>query len=134
MISGVRPWILRSIWMEVIPCLVPATLKSMSPKKSSSPWISTIVMKRSPSVIRPQEIPATGALIGTPAAISDSVEPQTDACEVEPLEDSTSDTRRIVYGNSSIVGRTGTSERSASAPWPISRLPGPRGGLVSPTE
>ena len=41
-------------------------------------------------------MPATGALIGTPAAISDSVEPQTDAMEVEPFEASTSETTRRV--------------------------------------
>ena len=93
MISGVRPSIFRSIWIAVMPLCVPATLKSMSPKKSSSPWMSIIVIQRSPSVISPQEIPATGALIGTPASISASVEPQTEACEVEPLEDRTSDTQ-----------------------------------------
>ena len=80
--------------MAVMPSFVPATLKSMSPKKSSRPWMSTIVIQRDPSVIRPQEMPATGALIGTPAAISASVLPQMDACEVEPLELSTSETRR----------------------------------------
>ena len=37
-------------------------------------------------------MPATGALIGTPASISDSVEPQTEPIEVEPLDDSTSET------------------------------------------
>ena len=41
-------------------------------------------------------MPATGALSGTPAAISDRVEPQTDAIDVEPLEASTSETRRSV--------------------------------------
>ena len=41
-------------------------------------------------------MPATGALSGTPAAIIDSVEPQTEAIEVEPLEASTSETRRSV--------------------------------------
>ena len=41
-------------------------------------------------------MPATGALIGTPAAISDSVEPQTDAIDVEPLEARTSETTRSV--------------------------------------
>jgi len=41
-------------------------------------------------------MPATGALSGTPAAISDRLEPQTDAMDVEPLDDSTSDTRRNV--------------------------------------
>ena len=32
-------------------------------------------------------MPATGALIGTPAAMSDRVEPQTEAMEVEPFDD-----------------------------------------------
>ena len=41
-------------------------------------------------------MPATGALIGTPASMSDRVEPQTDAIEVEPFEDRTSETRRSV--------------------------------------
>jgi hypothetical protein len=41
-------------------------------------------------------MPATGALIGTPASIKDNVDPQTDAMEVEPFEDSTSDTSRSV--------------------------------------
>ena len=42
----------------------------------------------------PIAMPATGALIGTPASISDSVEPQTLAIDVEPFELSTSDTSR----------------------------------------
>ena len=41
-------------------------------------------------------MPATGALIGTPASISDSDDAHTDAIEVEPFDDSTSDTRRSV--------------------------------------
>ncbi len=41
-------------------------------------------------------MPATGALIGTPASISESVDPHTDAIEVEPFELSTSDTTRSV--------------------------------------
>ncbi len=41
-------------------------------------------------------MPATGALIGTPASISDRVEPQTEAIEVEPLDSRMSDTTRIV--------------------------------------
>ena len=40
MISGVMPATLMSIWSEVIPASVPATLKSMSPRWSSSPRIS----------------------------------------------------------------------------------------------
>ena len=78
--------------------------------------MSTIVIQRSPSVIRPQEIPATGALIGTPASISASVEPQIEPCEVEPFEERTSDTSLNAYGNSSTGGITGTRARSASAP------------------
>ena len=116
MMAGVRPCILRSIWIAVIPFLVPPTLKSMSPKKSSRPWISTMVMKRSPSVTSPQEMPATGAFIGTPAAISERVEPQMEACEVEPLDERTSETRRRQYGNSSTLGITGRRARSARAP------------------
>ena len=79
-------------------------------------------------------MPATGALIGTPASISARVEPQTEPCEVEPLDEMTSETRRSAYGNSLTGGMTGSSARSASAPWPISRRPGPRDGRVSPTE
>ncbi len=52
-------------------------------------------------------MPATGALIGTPASISASVLPQVLAIEVLPLLESTSETRRMVYGNSSSSGMTG---------------------------
>ena len=48
--------------------------------------MSTIVIQRSPSVIRPQEIPATGALIGTPASISASVEPQIEPVRLSRLK------------------------------------------------
>ena len=41
-------------------------------------------------------MPATGALIGTPASISERLEAHTEPIEVEPLELSTSDTRRSV--------------------------------------
>ena len=41
-------------------------------------------------------MPATGALIGTPAAMSDRVEPHTDAIDVEPLDCMTSETTRRV--------------------------------------
>ena len=58
---------------------------------------------------------------------------QMDACDVEPLELITSDTRRSEYGNSSSEGIIESSARSASAPWPISRRPGLRTGRVSPT-
>src|ERR687889_2355588 len=84
--------------------------------------------------MRPMATPATGALSGTPASISDSEEPQTEAIELEPFDSRMSDTTRIVYGNSSTDGTTGTSARSASAPWPMSRRFGPRMKPASPTE
>ena len=43
-------------------------------------------------------MPATGRLIGTPASISDSEEPHTEAIEEEPLDSRMSDTTRIEYG------------------------------------
>ena len=84
--------------------------------------------------IRPIAIPATGRLIGTPASISARHEPHVDPMEVDPLDDSTSDTTRIAYGNFSGEGRTGSKALSAKAPCPISLLPGLLGGLASPTE
>ena len=62
MISSVMPAILMSICSEVTPSRVPATLKSMSPRWSSSPRMSERTAKRSPSLIRPMAMPATGAL------------------------------------------------------------------------
>ena len=79
-------------------------------------------------------MPATGALIGTPASISESDDPQTEAIDEDPLDSSVSLTIRMVYGNSSFVGRTGNRARSASAPCPISRRPAPRITRTSPTE
>ena len=43
----------------------------------------------------PIAIPATGALIGTPPAISASVPAQIEACEEEPFDSRTSATKRI---------------------------------------
>ena len=43
-ISSVIPLILISICKAVIPSLVPATLKSISPKWSSKPWISVNIV------------------------------------------------------------------------------------------
>ena len=79
-------------------------------------------------------MPETGALIGTPASISASVEPQTEPIDEEPFDSSVSETRRIVYGNSSAVGMTASSARCASAPWPMSRRFGEPMRPVSPTE
>ncbi len=39
-------------------------------------------------------MPATGALMGTPASIRDRLDEHTDAIEVEPFDARTSDTRR----------------------------------------
>src|SRR5256885_9306761 len=79
-------------------------------------------------------MPATARLRGTPASISDSDDPQTEAIDDEPLDSRMSDTTRIVYGKSSVDGTIGTRARSASAPWPMSRRLGPRMKPASPTE
>ena len=79
-------------------------------------------------------MPATGRLMGTPASISASVEPQMEACDVEPLEDRTSETTRMAYGNSSTLGITGSRAFSAREPWPISRREVERLALASPVE
>ena len=92
------------------------------------------VTKAPSSAIMPIAMPATGALIGTPASINDRVEPQTLAIDVEPLELSTSLTSRSAYGNSSSCGTTGIKARSASAPCPISRRRGEPTRPVSPVE
>ena len=113
---------------------VPATLKSMSPNASSAPRMSVSVAYSPPSKTRPIAMPATGALSGTPALSSDIVLAQTEPIDVEPLEPSASDTWRIAYGNSSRLGSTGSSARSASAPWPISRRFGEPTRPVSPVE
>ena len=51
---------------------------------------------RSPSLIRPIAIPATGVLIGTPPSINDRMPPQTDAIEELPFDSRISETIRIV--------------------------------------
>ena len=50
MISSLMPLIFRSSWMPVMPFCVPAILKSMSPKWSSSPMMSVNRTQRSPFV------------------------------------------------------------------------------------
>ncbi|MNV99416.1 hypothetical protein D3C71_1947720 [compost metagenome] len=85
-----------SICRAVTPLSVPATLKSMSPRWSSSPRMSVSTANLSPSLTRPMAIPATGALTGTPASISASEAPQTEAIELEPLDSVISDTTRMV--------------------------------------
>src|SRR3981189_2020000 len=79
-------------------------------------------------------MPATGAFSGQPALSSDSVEAHTEPIEVDPLEPSASESWRLAYGTSSRDGSTGSSARSASAPWPISRRFGEPTRPVSPVE
>ncbi len=128
------PSSLVSSCSAVITCSVPATLKSMSPNASSAPRMSVSVTYWPPSWIRPMAMPETMSLSGTPASSSDIVEAQTEPMEVEPFELIASETCRIAYGNSSRAGSTGSSARSASAPWPISRRLGEPTRPVSPVE
>ncbi len=96
MMSRVRPSILMSIWMEVTPSRVPATLKSMSPSASSIPRMSVSTATRSPSLINPIATPATAPRIGTPASISASEPEQTEAIEELPFDSRMSETTRMV--------------------------------------
>ena len=96
MVSMLMPLIFMSICMAVTPVRVPATLKSMSPSASSTPWMSLNTATLPSPVIRPIAMPATCDLIGTPASIIARLEPQTLAIEVDPFEDRISVTRRMV--------------------------------------
>ena len=79
-------------------------------------------------------MPETGASIGTPASMRASVEPHTEPIDDDPFDSSVSETRRIVYGNSSTEGMTASSARCAIAPCPMSLRFGPRMKPVSPTR
>ena len=133
-ISLVIPSIFISIWIAVIPSFVPATLKSISPRWSSSPWISVSTVNVSPSFISPIAIPATVDFIGTPAAINASDPPQIVACDEDPLDSVISETSLTVYGNLSWSGITCFNALSAKFPCPSSRLPGALINPASPTE
>ena len=74
MISGVRPSTLRSIWIAVDTLVSTAYLKVHIAEEIFKSLNVDHCIQRSPSVIRPQEIPATGAFIGTPASIRERVE------------------------------------------------------------
>ena len=69
-----------------------------------------------------------------PASKHESEPPQTVAMDDEPLDSSTSDTMRMVYGKSAKSGSTPWMARSARLPWPISRRLVPRMGRTSPVE
>ena len=70
---------------------------------------------------------------GTPASINAIELAQVEPIEVEPFDSKTSEVTLIAYGNSSSDGNTGINAFSASAPCPISLLPGPLDGFASPT-
>ena len=72
--------------------------------------------------------------MGTPASISASAPPHTEAIDELPFDSRISDTTRMVYGKAFSSGSTTESARSARWPWPISRRLAPRSGLVSPVE
>ena len=94
--SSVIEVILISICREVMPSALPATLKSMSPRWSSSPRMSDNTAKPSSSFIRPMAIPATGLVRGTPASINAKEEPHTVAMDEEPFDSVISETTRMV--------------------------------------
>ena len=93
--SNVRPVALLSICRAVMPFSVPVTLKSMSPRKSSRPWMSDRTTVLPSSWMRPMAIPDTGRLIGTPPSMRARQLPQVEAIEEEPLDSMTSDTTRM---------------------------------------
>ena len=128
--------ILQSIWRAVNHLIVPATLKSISHRKSSCAWISVNIsyFPFSSSNIIHIATQLTMFLIGTQASIIDIEEPHIEAIELEPLQVVISETILMKYGNSSSDGRTGSRAFSASLPCPISLLPGHLIILTSPTE
>ena len=79
-------------------------------------------------------MPATGLVIGTPAAIRPSVAPQTDAIELEPFDSRMSEITRSCRGICRGRAARVDAPLGESMPWPISRRPGPRIGRHSPTE
>ena len=95
-----RPSTLISICVAVIPFLVPVTLKSISPRWSSSPRMSdsTAYLSSPGFLIRPMAIPDTGFLIFTPASISANVPAHTVAIDEEPFDSRISETTRTTYG------------------------------------
>ena len=94
--ASCKPWILMSIWIAVIPSLVPATLRSMSPRKSSASRMSVSSSYSSPSLTKPTPVPHTAVLTGMPASIKAKEQPHTVAMELELLDSVMSDTNRIV--------------------------------------
>ncbi len=54
----------------------------------------------SPSLMSPMATPAHGDFTGTPASMSASAPPHTDAIEDDPFDSRISETIRMVYGKS----------------------------------
>ena len=79
-------------------------------------------------------MPATGRSRGTPASIIDSDEPQTVAIDDDPLDLGDLGDHAHGVGERLLRGMSGLRARQASLPWPISRRPGARRKLASPTE
>jgi hypothetical protein len=64
--------------------------------------------------------------------MSERLDPHTVAMEDDPFDSRTSETILMVYGNLSLVGRTGRIAFSANAPCPISLRLGDLKGETSP--
>ena len=64
-----------------------------------------MTLKRVAFSTRPIAIPATGALMGTPASISARLVPHTGPSSLEPLDSSISETTRMMYGNFILAAR-----------------------------
>ncbi len=133
--SMLNPSTLISICTPQIPSRVPVTLKSISPRWSSSPKISVSIayLLSLALVIKPMATPLTCFGMGTPASINASEPAQTVAIDDEPLLSKISLTTRTVYGYS-LPGIICFKLRIARLPWPTSLLPGPRIGFTSPVE
>ena len=110
-----------------MPSFVPVTLKSISPRWSSSPRISERIayFPVLESDISPIAIPATGFFSLMPESISASVPAHTVAIDDEPLDSRMSDTTLTAYGFSSPVGTIGLRALNARFPCPISLRPTP---------
>ena len=124
------PLTLVSSWIAVTHAAVHATLKSISHNISSSHWISVSISYWSmlPSwwLVDASHIaiPLTGALIGTPASMSESVDAHTAPIDVDHHDHRHSETVLIVYGKLFFSGITFSTAFSASLPCHISRRHG----------
>mmetsp|Transcript_31289 Transcript_31289/g.43366 ORF Transcript_31289/g.43366 Transcript_31289/m.43366 type:complete len:222 (+) Transcript_31289:447-1112(+) len=138
-ISRGRPAGLISSCAAVIPCRVPASLKSMSPWWSSRPMmsvrrvpgnedsleagsldVSSEVSSTGGCITNPTETPATCSSMGMPASIRAKLPLHTAAMDEDPLDPVISEFTRTQNGKVASLGRTPRSAFSARAPCPIS--------------